>query len=156
MGNFIVLFYSDLTNNANKIVQIIGSRKKILADACRERVKFWWEFEQCANVQRNYFVSFLFYWSQEYCFRRCVLRCLQILVRLVKRWRFIIKRLFLCPRLYTSKEILIAVFQERLTAREAMAHPYFFPVVEAARQGSDALSVKSDHSELLTQVAATS
>ncbi|RCN37852.1 kinase domain protein [Ancylostoma caninum] len=46
--------------------------------------------------------------------------------------------------------------QERLTAREAMAHPYFYPVVEAARQGGDVVSVKSEHSEILPQVAATS
>ncbi|VDO44236.1 unnamed protein product [Haemonchus placei] len=46
--------------------------------------------------------------------------------------------------------------QERLTAREAMAHPYFFPVVEAARQGGDSLTVKNEHAELLPQVAATS
>ncbi|ETN70431.1 hypothetical protein NECAME_14772 [Necator americanus] len=46
--------------------------------------------------------------------------------------------------------------QERLTAREAMAHPYFYPVVEAARQGGDTISVKSEHSEILPQIAATS
>ncbi|KHJ85938.1 hypothetical protein OESDEN_14325 [Oesophagostomum dentatum] len=46
--------------------------------------------------------------------------------------------------------------QERLTAREAMAHPYFYPVVEAARQGGDAVSVQSEHSENIPQVAATS
>lgn len=28
---------------------------------------------------------------------------------------------------------LIALFQERLTAREAMAHAYFAPVVDAAK-----------------------
>uniref|UniRef100_A0A0K0DCJ8 non-specific serine/threonine protein kinase n=1 Tax=Angiostrongylus cantonensis TaxID=6313 RepID=A0A0K0DCJ8_ANGCA len=46
--------------------------------------------------------------------------------------------------------------QERLTAREAMAHPYFFPVVDSVRQSGDALSAKSEHSELLPQAVATS
>lgn len=39
----------------------------------------------------------------------------------------------MCEILF-SRNLETFIFQERLTAREAMDHPYFAPVVERARQ----------------------